>query len=41
VNLPAGTNTINRVTQDGNGGLWLYVDRDDATSQFEHYNAGT
>jgi hypothetical protein len=41
VDLPAGSNTVYGMTQDGQGGLWLYVYREDQTWQFYHYSAGT
>jgi hypothetical protein len=41
VDPPAGTNTIDGIVQDGHGGLWLYAYREDATWQFDHYNART
>jgi hypothetical protein len=40
VDLPPGSNTVYGMTQDGHGGLWLYVYREDQTWQFDHYSAG-
>ena len=41
VSLPASTVAVYGMTQDGGGGLWLYVYREDQTWQLDHYDAGS